>query len=363
MAQPPHPTQHAHPPCMSQLSRRNFVRHTGAASAALVLPGLAAAQSEGGYSGRADVRAFAAQLQSQHGVDARWCEQVLAQARFLPQVPPLMLPPTRPGVRNWRVYRGRFVEPIRIRAGSAFWQDNAATLDKAARQFGVPADVIVGVIGVETIYGRNVGNFRVIDALATLTFDFPRAHPKAQTRQAYFQGELTQFLVSASRMRTDPFSPVGSYAGAMGLPQFMPTSWAKFAVDYDGDGRIDLRNSPADAIGSVANYLRAFGWQAGMPTHWPVQASRTPALTGALEADILPSFTASQLQAAGLAVPAAASALNAPLALVELPNGNGAADYVLGTPNFYVVTRYNWSAFYALAVIELGQAVARNLGR
>jgi membrane-bound lytic murein transglycosylase B len=266
-------------------------------------------------------------------------------------------------VRNWRVYRSRFVEPIRIRAGSAFWQDNAAHLERAQRQFGVPADVIVGVIGVETIYGRNVGNFRVVDALATLTFDFPAEHPKAQARQAYFHGELTQFLVSASRTRTDPFSPVGSYAGAMGLPQFMPTSWAKFAVDWDGDGRIDLWNSPADAIGSVANYLRAFGWQAGMPTHWPVAASRTPALAPALEADILPSFSAAQLRDAGLSVPPAASALDAPLALVELLNGNDGADYVLATPNFYVITRYNWSAFYALAVIELGQAVARNLGR
>ena len=348
---------------MTFLSRRNFVRCASVSSAAVLAPpGMAWAQSES-YATRPEVRAFAAQLQALHGVDARWSEKVLADAQFLPQVPGLMMPPSRPGVRNWRVYRSRFVEPIRIRAGSSFWETHASVLDKAAKQFGVPAEIIVGIIGVETVYGRNVGNFRVIDALATLTFDFPRVHPKAAARQAYFQGELTQFLVSASRTNSNPFSPVGSYAGAMGLPQFMPTSWAKFAIDYDGDGRIDLWNSPADAIGSVANYLRAFGWQAGMPTHWPVSVTRTAGLAPALEADILPSFTAAQLQSAGLAVPIGARDSNAPLALIELPNGNGSPDHVLGTPNFYVVTRYNWSAFYALAVIELGQAVARNLGR
>ncbi|ARU04807.1 lytic murein transglycosylase B [Comamonas serinivorans] len=344
------------------LTRRTFMGQASATATAVLAPTLATAQTSG-YAGRADVRRFAAELQSLHGVDASWSERVLAQAQFLTQVPRLMMPPSRPGVRNWRVYRSRFVEPIRIRAGSTFWEDNAATLDKAAREFGVPPAVIVGVIGVETIYGRNVGNFRVLDALATLTFDFPREHPKAQARQAYFEGELTQFLVSASRTRSDPLAPVGSYAGAMGLPQFMPTSWAKFARDYDGDGRIDLWNSPADAIGSVANYLRAFGWQAGLPTHWPLAVTRSAALQPALEADILPSFTATQLQSVGVAVPAAASALGTPLAVVELPNGTGEADFVLTTPNFYVVTRYNWSAFYALAVLELGQAVARNLGR
>ena len=353
----------------SPLSRRHFVHHTGAAGAALALPGLAIGQtadsgntpSDGaGYSGRADVRAFAAQLQSQHGVDARWCEQVLAQARFLPRVPPLMLPPSRPGVRNWRVYRSRFVEPVRIRAGAAFWDTHARVLDKAAQEFGVPADVIVGIIGVETIYGRNVGNFRVIDALATLTFDFPREHPKAQMRQAYFQGELTQFLVSASRTRTDPFSPVGSYAGAMGLPQFMPTSWANFAVDFDGDGKINLFNSKADAIGSVANYFVGHGWQRGMPAYYELQLNSTPAQHATLlEPDIKPTFSASEMAANGVQLAAPGPQHNGPLALIELKNGDAEAQYVAGTQNFYTITRYNWSSFYAMSVIELGQAIKR----
>ena len=353
---------------MTFLSRRNFVRGASASTAALLAPaGLTWAQSDG-YATRPEVRAFAAQLQALHGVDARWTEKVLADAQFLPQVPGLMMPPSRPGVRNWRVYRSRFVEPIRIRAGSAFWETHAAVLDKAAKQFGVPAEIIVGVIGVETIYGRNVGNFRVIDALATLTFDFPPQHPRAQARQAFFQDELEQFLTLCQRTGMDPMSPLGSYAGAMGLPQFMPSSWVKYAIDFDGDGRIDLWNSEADVIGSVANYFRAFGWQPGMPTHYPVRLSSDAQMDTLLAPDILPSFSPESFMAKG-ATPLNGGATHpGKLALVELQNGDPSVpgnepQYIAGTDNFYVITRYNWSSYYAMSVIDLGNEVARAMGR
>jgi membrane-bound lytic murein transglycosylase B len=217
----------------------------------------------------------------------------------------------------------------------------------------------VGIIGVETFYGQNMGNFRVLDALTTLTLNFPSAHPRAAERQAFFKSELGHFLVQAHNQ--GDASATGSFAGAMGWPQFMPSSAAKFAVDFDGDGRIDLRNSPVDAIGSVANYFKAFGWQTGMPTHYPVSFDEArldkPTL---LAPDILPSFSVSNFIAKGAVLDEQAQKHNGPLALVELFNGDDAPSYVAGTDNFYVVTRYNWSSYYALAVIELGQAVKAN---
>jgi membrane-bound lytic murein transglycosylase B len=210
-------------------------------------------------------------IANRRGLDPAWVRQAIGQARLLPQITRWVLPAPAGTPKNWRVYRSRFIDPVRIAAGVAFWQANAATLERAEREFGVPAEIIVGIIGVETIYGQNVGNFRVIDALATLSFDFPDAHPRAAERRAFFQNELEQLLSLAQRTDTDPTSLRGSYAGAMGLPQFMPSSWVRYAIDFDGDGRVDLFKSPADVIGSVANYFKGFGWQNGMPTHYPVQ--------------------------------------------------------------------------------------------
>jgi membrane-bound lytic murein transglycosylase B len=212
---------------------------------------------------------------------------------------------------------------------------------------------------VETFYGQNMGNYRVLDALTTLTLSFPSAHPRAAERQAFFKSELGHFLVQAHS--EGDANAKGSFAGAMGWPQFMPSSIVKFAVDFDGDGRIDLRNNPVDAIGSVANYFKAFGWQTDMPTHYTVGFDETrldkPTL---LAPDILPSFSVSNFQAKGAILDEQAQKHNGPLALVELFNGDDAPSYVAGTDNFYVVTRYNWSSYYALAVIELGQAVKAN---
>jgi len=274
-----------------------------------------------------------------------------------------VLPPPAGTPKNWQAYRGRFVEPVRIRAGVAFWRANQATLARAEQTFGVPAEIIVGIIGVETLYGRQMGDFRVLDALATLSFDFPAAHPRAQDRRAFFLGELEQLLSLAQRSGSDPLQWRGSYAGAMGLPQFMPSSWARYAIDFDGDGRIDLFHSAADAIGSVANYFTAFGWIRDMPTHYPVQLrSSAQDLDALLAPDILPSFSAAAMAARGVALGGAGAQHVGPLALVELQNGDAEPSYLAGSENFYVITRYNWSSYYAMAVIELGRAVAQAIG-
>ena len=253
---------------------------------------------------------------------------------------------------------------MRINAGVKFWRDNRETLERAEQQTGVPASIIVGIIGVETIYGQQIGTYRVMDALSTLAFDFPTQHPRAKERAAFFMSELEAFLALTQRTGTDPLALRGSYAGAMGLPQFMPSSWAKYAVDFDGDGRIDLFNNAADVIGSVANYFKAFQWRPGMPTHYAVRLNAQGLDKAALLApDILPTFTAAAMAALGAELDAQALQHAGPLALVELQNGDAPPLYVAGTENFYAITRYNWSSYYALAVIELGQEVAAAMSK
>ena len=310
------------------------------------------------YAPHAEAMQFANDLALRRDLDPEWVRQAIGQARFLPQVPRLVLPPSKGTPKNWRAYRERFVEPVRIRAGVRFWQDNAKALERAEQEYGVPQEIIVGILGVETLYGQQLGNFRVMDALATLSFDFPEAHPRAAERSAFFQRELEQFLSLMHRTGTDPFTPRGSFAGAMGLPQFMPSSWARHAVDFDGDGNVNLFTSTEDAIGSVASYFIAHGWKPGMPTHYAVKPQGTSEQTEELLLpDILPTFSAASLQAHGAVLDEAGTRHPGPLALVELQNGSEAPSYVAGTENFYAVTRYNWSSYYAMAVIELGTAV------
>ena len=314
------------------------------------------------YATRPDVMQFADDLAVRRDLSPAWVRNAIGQARYSPTVVRLMQPAAKPFVKNWRVYRSRFIDPIRIAAGVKFWQANQATLERAEREYGVPIDIIVGIIGVETIYGRDTGSFRVLDALTTLAFDFPTSHPRAMERSEFFKGEVEQFLTLQNRRNADPFEPRGSYAGAMGMPQFMPSSWVKYAVDFDGDGTIDLWNSPADVIGSVANYFKAFNWQPGMPTHFPVNFDNTRLDMEALMApDILPTFSTASFTAKGAVLGEAGLAHTGPLALVELLNGPDAPQYVAGTENFYVITRYNWSSYYAMSVIELGREVAREV--
>ena len=311
------------------------------------------------YATREDAMRFADDVAERRGLDREWVRATIGSARFLPNVPRLMLPGPVGTVKNWQAYRSRFIDATRIAAGVRFWRANAETLARAEEVYGVPPEIIVGIIGVETIYGRNMGNFRVIDALATLAFDFPQAHPRAAEREAFFRGELESFLSTKSRTSDDPLRPVGSYAGAMGMPQFMPSSIAKYAVDFDGDSRIDLVDNPADVIGSVANYFKAFGWTPGMPAIYPVHFEEARLKKAVLLApDIVPSFSADSFVAAG-AVPEGEGLLHKGLlALIELQNGADAPPtYVAGTRNFYVITRYNWSSYYAMSVLDLGQEV------
>jgi len=312
------------------------------------------------YATRPEVMLFADDLAARRNLDPAWVRNAIGQARYSATVARLMQPAAKPFVKNWRVYRSRFIDPIRIAAGVRFWQANQATLERAEKEYGVPVDIIVGIIGVETIYGRDTGNFRVMDAITTLAFDFPASHPRAKERSEFFKGEVEQFLTLQNRRGVDPFEPRGSFAGAMGMPQFMPSSWVKYAIDYDGDGNIDLWNSRADVIGSVANYFKAFNWQPGMPTHYPVTFDTTRLDMDALMApDILPTFSVASFSAKGAVLDAAGAAHSGPLALVELLNGPDAPQYVAGTENFYAITRYNWSSYYAMAVIDLGREVAK----
>jgi len=309
-----------------------------------------------------EVSQWATEAAQRLQLDPAWVQKNMQKAQRLPLVEKLVLPAASPIAKDWGAYRARFIEPVRIQAGVRFWLRHRATLEKAEQDYGVPAAIIVGIIGVETLYGQNTGNFRVIDALGTLAFHFPQAHPRAAERQAFFRGELEQFLLLTSRSGANPAAVRGSYAGALGLPQFMPSSWAKFAVDYDGDGRIDLFTSPADAIGSVANYFKAFQWRPGMPTHYPV--TLTPGQTdmdSLLAPDILPTFSVASFTGKGAGLEGAALAHQGPLALIELRNGPNPPSYVAGTENFYAITRYNWSSYYAMAVIDLADAVAREV--
>jgi membrane-bound lytic murein transglycosylase B len=321
------------------------------------------------YATREDAMQVADDIAERRDLDKEWVRNAIGQARNIGQISRLMQPAAKSAAKNWRIYRSRFIDPVRIKAGVKFWQDNAATLAKAEKEFGVPAEIIVGIIGVETIYGRDTGSYRVIDALTTLTFDFPSSHPRAAERQAFFKGELEHFLSLTSRSSVDPLTPRGSYAGAMGLPQFMPSSWVKYAIDFDEDGKVDLFTSPADVIGSVANYFKSFKWQPGMPTYYPVTFDAAKLDIDALMApDILPTFSVASFTAKGVNLNAAGAAHVGPLALIELQNGDPSIagnmpSYVAGTENFYAITRYNWSSYYAMAVIELGREVAQQVAK
>ncbi|PIW09806.1 MAG: lytic murein transglycosylase B [Comamonadaceae bacterium CG17_big_fil_post_rev_8_21_14_2_50_60_13] len=324
---------------------------------------VAAAAPDGpSYAQRVDAMQAADEIASARDLDPVWVRQTLAQARYIPAIAKAITPPALGVAKNWAAYRARFIEPRRIQAGVAFWQAHRDTLQRAERETGVPPEIIVGIIGVETLYGQHMGNYRVLDALATLAFDFPTSHPRAAERSAYFRGELAQYLNLMARTERDPTSLRGSYAGAMGLPQFMPTSWAKYAIDFDSDGKVDLFTSAADAIGSVAGYFKAFGWQPGLATHFPVSLdAATLNMDTLLAPDILPTFSVASFQANGAQLAGDALKHSGKLALIELQNGDAPPSFVAGTDNFYVITRYNWSSYYAMAVIELGQAVAAAL--
>jgi membrane-bound lytic murein transglycosylase B len=311
------------------------------------------------YGRRQDVLDFAAQVADERGLDRDWVEAQLARARYQPGVAKLIMPAPAGVAKNWHAYRARFLDPKRVQAGVAWWQTHESELAEAEARYGVPAEIVAAIAGVETYWGRLTGGFRVLDALATLSFDFPTGR---SDRSAFYRSELRAYLTWCALEGLDADSTRGSYAGAIGWPQFMPSSILKFAVDFDGDGHVDLAAGGADVIGSVANFLAAHGWQRGVPTHFSVRPPVDAAARAQLLApDILPTFSAAEMIALGAELPDAARAFDGPLALVELENAGAAPTFVAGTANFYAITRYNWSSYYAMAVVDLGAALRREM--
>lgn len=307
------------------------------------------------YQGHPAAEAFADGVAARRQLDPTWVRQQIASARRVDAVRQLIMPPPAGTTKDWAAYRARFVEPRRIDAGLAFWREHAAWLAQSQARWGVPPEIVVAIIGVETFYGRITGRFRVVDALATLSFDFPSGR---RDRSEFFREQFEEFLVWSHREGLHAGQSLGSYAGAMGLPQFMPGSINRWAVDFNGDGHVNLQQQPADAIGSVAHYLAQHGWQAGLPTHFAVAAPvDTRERATLLAPDILPSFSPQQMVDLGAGLGDAARQHAGLLALVELQNGDAAPSYVAGTANFYAITRYNWSAYYAMAVIDLASAL------
>jgi membrane-bound lytic murein transglycosylase B len=308
------------------------------------------------------VQQFADEMVAKHGFDRAELDALFGQARLLETAVQLVKPAPPGKPKNWQAYSSRFIEPIRINAGVRFWNENADLLARAERTYGVPAEIIVGIIGVETVYGRDTGRFRVIDTLTTLAFAYPEA-PNRTDRMAFFRGELENTLLLAQHEGVAPFSLLGSFAGAVGLPQFMPGSILKWGVDFDNDGHVDLRNSVADAIGSVANYLVVHGWKrdASGPAVYAAQVSPSQAWESLLGKGLTPQYRPEELTAAGVttAAPLPADRL---YGLVDLQNGADATEYWVASDNFFAITQYNRSYFYAMSVIDLGRAVRLTRG-
>ena len=247
--------------------------------------------------------------------------------------------------RPWKDYRAIFLTEQRLAEGQAFMARHQEALQRAEQQYGVPGEIISAIIGVETFYGRNTGKWKVIDGLSTLAFDYPPRAP-------FFRQQLREFLLLCREQQLDPLTLTGSYAGAMGLPQFMPGSFRKWAVDFDGDGHIDIWSNPVDAIGSVANYFRQHGWIAGGPVASRASLSR-PEAAEAVTTQLEANSKAGQLRRIGwqssMPLPDAM-----PVTAFRLEGDTG-DEFWMGLPNFYVITRYNHSAMYAMAVHQLSQ--------
>ncbi len=298
------------------------------------------------YAGRDEVKAFIADVVKRHGFKSNELAKVFAKVQRVDPALKLILPGEP---LAWPDFRAQFVNDTRIANGLAFWKENRRNLKRAEQKFGVPAQYIVAIIGVETNYGRNMGRYRVIDALSTLAFDYP-------PRASYFRSELEQYLLLAREENLDVFATRGSYAGAIGIPQFMPGSLRRYAVDFNGDGRIDLAGSSSDAIGSVANFLKQHGWQTGEPVAFRAKPS-PEALARYVDGSLEPHHRLAEMIAAGVgletAPPSTASSTDLLGTLVPL-----GAEYRVGLRNFYVITRYNRSPLYAGAVSDLGDALA-----
>jgi membrane-bound lytic murein transglycosylase B len=295
---------------------------------------------------RAEVRAFIGEMADRHGFERGELRTLFKRATPRPEAIRI-LSQARKEPLPWPKHRAIFLNAARIEGGLEFWARNSDALARAKREYGVPEEVIVAIIGVETRYGANAGTHPMFDTLATLAFDYP---PRAD----FFRGELEQFLLLAREEKVNPRELTGSYAGAMGIPQFIASSYRKYARDFNADGRRDLLHDEVDAIGSVAHYLSAFGWEADHPI-----ATRVSVRDGALHSlpvgNVVPEKSVAELRSLGViavdTVPGEWSAT-----IIELETESG-PEYWLGFRNFYVITRYNRSIAYAMSVYQLAQAL------
>lgn len=299
---------------------------------------------------RPEIEIFISDMVERHGFKQTELESIFGIAQFQPAIINAISQPATS--RPWYEYRPLFINSRRIAGGVAFWNSHAATLERARKEFGIPEEIITAVIGVETTYGIQTGRHRVLDALTTLAFDYPK-------RAKFFRDELEQYLLLGREQDADVVNIKGSYAGAIGIPQFMPSSYRRYALDFDGDGKADLSGSAADAIGSVANYLKSFGWETE-------RAIVLPALVNgenyreALFAGRKPAYTVEEMRKLGV-IPRVDISGDCQVTLIELAN-NGGNEYWLGFNNFFVITRYNRSVHYAMSVLQLAEEIraARN---
>jgi membrane-bound lytic murein transglycosylase B len=293
---------------------------------------------------------FAAKAAAEHELDQEKVLLLLQEARFKQSIVDAISRPAE--AKPWYDYRPIFITDKRIKGGIEFWKENEKLIAQASEQFGVDPQFIVAIIGVETLYGRITGSYRVLDALTTLSFYYPDT---GNDRSAFFSSELMNFFMLGDEERISLDDVTGSYAGAMGLGQFMPSSYREYAVDLDGDGRRDLWSSMADIIGSVANYLHRHGWEPGQPVTYPAIVSDDADMTLVTKRDFKPKKSVTEIAGGGFksAEPVSGETLAAVAGLEE----EDGYHYWLTFKNFYVITRYNRSPLYAMAVFELSEAI------
>jgi membrane-bound lytic murein transglycosylase B len=302
-----------------------------------------------------DVADFIVSMSAKHGLDGENLAGLFSSIRPNMRVLELFSPSPqlkRPQATSWKSYSATFLGKARIEGGATFWRQNRGALDRAFDQFGVPQEIMVAIIGVETHYGGHTGNFGVLESLATLAF-------YEQRRGDFFRGELEHFLLLVRENDLDPLSVKGSYAGAIGIPQFMPSSWRRFAIDFDGDGAVDLENNATDSIGSIGNYLKEHGWQRGEPIAHKIRLRVKPKAEWA-DAGMLPSLATKELAEQGVQVPPEVPEI---ATFISLPTPSQPTEYWLGYKNYYAITRYNRSTFYSMSVVLLAQAIKAQMNQ
>lgn len=331
-----------------------------------------------------NIQQLITQIAQEQGIPQVILESSFSDTKTIPSIRKLVLPPSGSFKKNWVAYRQRFIEPIRLKAGKVFWEQNQAFLSKVEKESGVPAELIVAIIGIETIYGRQTGNFRVKDVLSTLAFSYPET-PNKLVREQLFKDQLQELILMCwsegggtlpAKNSSQGLNPArfnnclnqnSSYAGAIGLPQFMPSSIRSFAVDGDDDGHIDLKKSPKDAIASVANFMRKHGWQPGMPIYFPMQESAVDEAKALADGEPQLKHTIQKLIDLGIlrndqgdlrmgGVEPQSKAL-----IIDLPypdkEESDQVRYVVGLNNFLTIVQYNRSYFYAQSVAEFAEAL------